>query len=157
MKLVWGQMTSEMIPLQSTTKIIVDKQIFMDTKCYYQGNSLKVKTYMKPYNKIMDEELSFDEQIIDFSQTALLLRTLSLKIGKQYSFNSLNPEKNKLNPITIIVLGEEPIQNIDCFKVEINTYEGQAFYWVEKESKYRVIRVEQPKNHQVTELILSVK
>lgn len=155
MKLVWGQMSTDMVATQSSSKIIIENQIMMDTKCIYSDSTLKITTQMKPYNTMKETELSFENQIIDFSQIAILLRTLSLKVGDQYSLNSVNPQKNELNPLTINVLREETVRDINCFKVELNTFEGQAFYWIEKESKYRVIRVDQPKDDQITELILN--
>ncbi len=122
MKLVWGQMSTDMVAMQSISKIIIENQIILDTKCIYSDSTLIITTQMGPYNNMKEDELSFENHIIDFSQIAILLRTLSLKVGDQYSLNSVNPQKNNLNPLTITVLGKETVQDINCFKVELNTF-----------------------------------
>ena len=44
-------------------------------------------------------------------------------------------------------------QEIRCYKIEINDFEGLAIYWVEKDTPHRVIRVEQPGSHRTVELL----
>jgi hypothetical protein len=154
MKIVWGKMTKDMKPVESISRIVINKRIMFDTECNYTDDNLKIETTMKPYGKIMKENISFNDLVIDFSQIALLVRTLSYTPGQEYLFNSLNPQKNKLVPLSIKFLNEEIILDINCNKIEKEDFEGHAFYWIEKRAPYRVIRIEQPKEKQVTELIL---
>jgi len=152
-KTVSGTMTFDMRPLQSTAKIIVNNQVMMDTKCLYESNRLAIKTVMLPYNQTKSDSLTFVEPVIDFSQVPLLARTLELEKGIEYRFTSLNPQTNVLIPLTMKVLGEVKMREVDCYKVEINDFEDKSIYWVEKGSRRRVMRVEQPESHRTTELL----
>jgi hypothetical protein len=152
-KTVSGTMTSDMHPLQSKSKIIVNGQVIMDTKCSYESDHLTISTVMLPYNQTMANSPSFSKPVIDFSQIPLLARTLPLEKGSQYTFTSLNPQNNTLMPLTVKVIGEGSTQDVDCFKVEVNDFEGQSLYWIEKGSRHRVMRVEQPGSHRTTELL----
>ena len=154
MKVVWGKMTMDMKPIESVSKIVIDKRIMFDTKCDYNGNNLLIETMMKPYGKVSKENIESNNPIIDFSQIAILIRMLNYANDIEYTFNSLDPQKNKLIPLSIQYLGEESINEIVCNKIEKNDFEGLSIYWVEKESPFRVIRIEQPKEKQVTQLIL---
>jgi hypothetical protein len=154
MKTVWGKMTKDMKIIESESKIVINKRIMFDTKCNYNDNNLSIETIMKPYGKVMKDDISFNGIVIDFSQIAIIVRTLSYSPGKEYIFNSLNPQKNKLTPMSIKFIGEELINNISCNKIENKDFEGLSIYWIEKESPFRVIKIEQPKENQITELIL---
>ena len=56
-------------------------------------------------------------------------------------------------PLTAKVTGEGSILKVECIQVEVNDFEGQSIYWVEKGPRRRVMQVEQPAMHRVTELI----
>ena len=105
-KTVSGTMTSDMRPLQSKSKIIINGQVIMDTKCTYESDRLTITTAMLPYNQTMTNSLSFSKPVIDFSQAPLLTRTLPLEKGAEYTFTSLNPQNNTLTPLTVKVTGE---------------------------------------------------
>jgi hypothetical protein len=152
-KTVSGTFNSAMRPLQSTAKIIVDGQIMMDTKCSYTSAELSISTLMSPYNQTMAQNLAFDQSVIDFSQVPILVRTLQLAKDRQYAFTLLDPKTNTLVPLTLKVTGEGTAQEVRCYKVEINDFEGQAIYWVEKDAHHRVMRVEQPESHRTIELL----
>ncbi len=152
-KTVSGTMTLEMVPLQSKGKIIVNGQIIMETECLYEKDKLHISTLMKPYNQTMKNDPSFSTLVVDFSQLPLVARTLSLNVGAKYTFQSLNPQTNAIVPLTLKVLGEEKIRDMDCYKVESNDFEGTSLFWIEKGSRRRVVRIEQPETNRVTELI----
>ena len=67
-KTVSGTMTLDMNPLQSTSKIFIDKQILMNTRCSYKGSRVCVATDMLPYKKRTSDTLKFTRQVLDFSQ-----------------------------------------------------------------------------------------
>jgi len=152
-KTVSGTFNSTMHPLQSFAKIIVDGQIIMDTKCYYSNENLSISTLMRPYNQTMAQSLNFDHRVVDFSQIPLLVRSLQIGIDSQYTFTSLDPTSNTLVPLTLKVTGLGKTQGIDCYKVEVIDFEGQAIYWVEKDARHRVIRVEQLAENRTVDLI----
>ncbi len=152
-KTVSGTMTFNMRPLHSQSKIIIDGQIIMDTKCLYENDRLTVTTAMLPYNQATTSSPSFSKPVIDFSQVPLLARTLSLENGAEYNFTSLNPQTNTLVPLTVKVTGEGAVQQIECYKVEVNDFEGLSLYWIEKGARRRVIQVEQPASRRTTELL----
>ena len=152
-KTVSGTMTTGMIPLRSTSKIIVNDQVVMETKCSYESDRVTISTTMLPYNQTMANTPSFSKPVTDFSQVPILARTLRLGKGLEYSSSSMNPQTNTLTPLTAKVIGEESIGKVDCYKVELNDFEGQSIYWIEKGSHRRVMRVEQPQAHRTTELI----
>ncbi len=152
-KVVSGTMTSDMRPLQSTSKIIINDQVEIETKCTYESDHLVITTVMLPYNQRAENSISFSKPVIDFSQTPLLIRTLPLEKGAEYTLPSLNPQNNTLTPLTVKVTGEESLKGIDCYKVEVNNFEGLSLYWIEKGSRHCVIRVEQPGSHRITELL----
>jgi hypothetical protein len=152
-KTVGGTMTGEMQPIQSTGKIFVNNQIMMDTKCFYERDQIRITTVMMPYNRIVADTLRSADQVVDFSQIPFLVRTLLVEKGAQYSFTSLNPQTNALVPLTLKVTGEGSTQKIDCYKVELNDFEGKSVYWVEKAARHRVMLVEQPESHRTTELL----
>jgi hypothetical protein len=152
-KTVSGTMTLEMVPLQSKGKIIVNGQIIMETACSYEKDKLHISTLMKPYNQTMKNDHSFSTLVVDFSQLPLIARTLSLNVGAEFGFQSLNPQTNAIVPFTLKVLGEEKIKSVDCYKVESNDFEGRSFFWIEKDSHHRVVRIEQPETNRITELI----
>jgi len=152
-KTVSSSMTSEMYPLQSVSKIIVNDQITMDTRCTYEKDRLTVSTLMMPYNRTISNSPTFSGSVLDFSQIPLLVRTLPLTNSSEYSFTALNPQTNNLMPLTAKVLGEVLVLKVECVRVEVNDFEGQSIYTVEKGARHRVMRVEQPAVHRVTELI----
>ena len=152
-KTVGGIMTCGMHPVQSTGKIFVNNQVMMDTKCFYEGDKLRITTAMMPYNRVVTDTLHSAELIVDFSQIPFLVRMLQLEKGAQYSFISINPQTNALVPLTLKVTGEGKTQQVDCIKVELNDFEGKSIYWVEKSARHRVMMVEQPDSHRTTELL----
>lgn len=152
-KTVSGTFNSTMYPLQSSAKIIVNGQIVMDTKCSYASNNLIISTLMSPYNTTMAQNFEIDQRIIDFSQIPILVRTITLAKDSEYTFTSLDPKTNTLVPLSIKVNGEGKAQDIDCYIVEVNDFEGKSIYWVEKDFQHRVIRVEQPESQRTVELI----
>jgi len=152
-KTVGGTMTSDMHPVQSTGKIFVNNQVMLDTKCFYENDKLRITTAMMPYNRVVTDTLHSAELIVDFSQIPFLVRMLQLEKGAQYSFISIDPQTNALVPLTLKVTGEGNTQQIDCYKVELNDFEGKSIYWVEKGAHHRVMLVEQPDSHRTTELL----
>lgn len=152
-KTVVGTMTFDMHPIASASKIIVNEQIVMDTKCSYEIGRLHIFTVMSPYNKIVENSPSFSSRVVDFSQVPLLARTLRLQKGAEYTISMLNPQTNTLIPLTVKVIGEGYIGEIDCYKVELNDFEGQSVYWIEKGIRHRPVRIEQPDAHRITELL----
>jgi hypothetical protein len=151
-KSVWGSMAADFHARESKSRILVDDQIVMTSECSYQPGGLHIATSMAPYNRIVDNTLSFSNLVVDFSQTPLLPRILPLKLNAEFKFDSLSPHSNSLVPLTIRVLGEENICGIACYKVEGHDFEGQSNYWIEKGGLHRVMRIEQPER--ITELIL---
>ncbi len=152
-KTVSGTMGLDMRPLASEAKIVVNSQVVMETRCSYETNRLHISTILKPYKKVMKAEPTFDGPTVDFSQIPILTRVLRLEPGSLFTFNSLNPQSNTIVPLSLRVVGEETAGGIECFKVEVRDFEGTSFYWVERGSGHRVIRVEQPESHRVTELL----
>ncbi len=154
-KTVSGTMTPDMLPLESTGKIIINGQIVMDTKCSYEADSLRITTVMLPYNQTAAQTLPFTKPVIDFSQIPMLVRTLRLDTNSQYAFTSVNPRTNTIYSLTLKVIGEGHTGDVDCYKVELNDFEGRSIYWVEKNSPHRVMLVQQPSSDLTTELIQS--
>ncbi|MGO9482503.1 MAG: hypothetical protein ACLP05_12085 [Candidatus Kryptoniota bacterium] len=154
-KTVYGTMTPEMLPLESTGKIIINNQIVMDTKCSYGADSLRITTVMLPYNQTAAQTLAFKKPVIDFSQVAMVVRTLRLDTNSQYAFTSVNPRTNTIGSLTFKVIGEGHAADVDCYKVEMNDFEGQSIDWVEKNSPHRVVLVQQPASDVTSELIQS--
>ena len=152
-KTVYGTMTLDMRPIQATGKIIINNQVIMDTRCYYENDKLRITTVMMPYNQTMSDSLTLVKSIVDFSQVSLLVRTLDLEEGIQYVFTSINPRTNTLVPLTIIVTGDGRKGKVDCYRVEMNNFEGISIYWVEKGSRHRIMLIEQPESHRTTELL----
>ena len=152
-KTVSGTMTLDMNPLQSTSKIFIDKQILMNTSCTYKGSRVCVTTDMLPYKKRTSDTFKFTRQLLDFSQAPLLPRTLQLEKGGRYTFTSLSPRTNTFVPLTIQVIGKDRFRNMDCYKVEMNDFEGRSIYWIENNSRHRVLKIEQPESHGISELL----
>jgi len=152
-KTVGGIMTFDMHPIQSSGKIFVNNQVMMDTKCIYESEQLRITTTMMPYNRVVSDTLHSAKPVVDFSQIPFLVRMLQLEKGAQYSFVSLNPQTNALVPLTLKVTGEGKTQQVDCYQVELNDFEGKSIYWVEKAAHHRVMLVEQPDSHRTTELL----
>jgi len=152
-KTVAGTMTSEMQPLQSTAKIIIDGQVAMDTKCFYDMRSFTITTSMEPYGRTITNSPSFSGSVLDYSQTPLLVRTVKLEKGARFKFTSLNPRTNNLSPLNMAVIGQDSTQKTLCFKVEVSDFEGTSIYWVECGNQRRVMRIEQPESKRITELI----
>jgi hypothetical protein len=146
-------MTTNMQPRESKSRIFMKDQITLTSDCSYNGTGLHIATVINPSDRVVENTLSSSDLVVDFSQTPLLARTLPLKPGAHFEFTSLNPQNNSLLALTIRVVGEETIQNITCYKVEMHDYEGQAINWIEKGGHHRVIRVEQPATGRITELM----
>ena len=153
-KSVWGTMSTDMRPRGSKSRIVVQDQITMTTDCSYGPATLHIATLMAPYKKIMENNLSCSNLVVDFSQAPLLARTLPLKPGAELKFTSLNPQANALVPLTIHVVASETIHSTECYKIEAHDFEGEAAYWIEKAGHHRVMRIEQPATGRITELIL---
>ena len=152
-KTVSGSMRLDMKPLRSTSKIIVDGQVVMDTRCAYGEDSLHIMTEMQPYNQRVGSDLRTPEQFVDFSQIPFIVRTLPLGSGKEFSFSSLNPRTNGTAPFTAKVTGEGVVHAIECYKIATKDFEGESIYWVEKGGQRRILRIEQPIIGRVTELM----
>ncbi len=152
-KTVAGSMTLGMLPLFSTAKLIVNDQVIMDTKCSYERDRLRVSTVMAPYSRTIADTIALTEPIIDFSQIPLAPRLLPLAEGVKHRFASLNPQTNRVVPLTLMVEGVGSVHQVDCYKVKMNTFEGQSIYWVEKGGHHRVMRVEQAESHRMMELL----
>jgi hypothetical protein len=152
-KSVWGVMAADFRPRESKSRIVVNDQIIMTTDCAYEPARLHIATSMTPYNRLVENTLSFSNLVVDFSQTPLLPRTLPLKPGAEFKFASLNPQSNSLVPLTIRVLGEEIIHGAACYRVEGSDFEGKSAYWIEKNAPHRIMRIEQP--GRTTELIVT--
>ncbi len=153
-KTLFGSMTHDMIPQFSSGKIFIDEQVQLKTDSRYEEGHLFVTTVVKPYNRILSKDTTFSGHIIDPSQIPFLARTLPLTKDEKFEFNSLNPQSNEIYPLVIKVVGEESVQNIECFKVEWKDFEGNVIYWIEKTGHHRTIKIEQPDKHRVTEIIL---
>jgi hypothetical protein len=119
---------------------------------HLRPDSLKIATLIEPYHQSKANTLPCTSLVVDFSQISLLIRTLPLKPGAEFTFTSLNPQNNTLVPLTIRVLGEEMLKDSKCYKVEQSDFEGISLYWVELENHHRVLRIEQPASDRVTEL-----
>ncbi len=153
-KTVSGTMNTDLTPIASVSKIIVNGQIMMDTRCNYEKQRLHISTLMKPYNRVMKNDPDFIGRVFDFSQSPIVARTLDFSVQHAYTFQMLNPQTNLIIPFTMKLIGEEIVKGIDCYKVESNDFEGRSIIWVEKGSSSRVIRIEQPETERVSELIL---
>lgn len=152
-KSVSGTMLYNMRPLNSEAKIVVDGQITMETRCSYDVNRLHVNTVIRPYNRTVSANPTFDGPTFDFSQLPILTRVLRLELGGHYAFSSLNPQTNTIVPLSVKVVGEDRVAGVHCLKVAVNDFEGLSIYWVEQGSNHRVLRIEQPESHRETELL----
>jgi hypothetical protein len=152
-KSVWGAMAADFHPRESKGRIVVNDQICMTTDCAYKPDRLHIATLMTPYNRVIENTLSYSNLVVDFSQTPLLPRILPLKPGAEFTFASLNPRSNSLVPLTIRVMGKGIIHGTLCYKIEESDFEGQSTSWIEASGRHRVMRIEQP--GRVTELILA--
>ena len=153
-KTVAGTMYFDLSPVGSTSRIFVQNQISMDTRTSFEKKKLHITTKMMPYNQVMKNDPEFTGRVLDFSQNPLIPRVLDLSLQREYSFQSLNPQTNQIVPLSVKVLGEETIKNINCYKVEMIDFEGKAFLWIEKGNTRRTIRIEQPETGRITELML---
>ncbi len=153
-KSVSGVMSGDMRPKESKSRIVINGQVIMTTECAYRPAQLHISTLMSPYNRTTAETIAFTNRVVDFSQGPLVARALPLKVGAEFAFTQLNPQSNKLVPLTLRVTGEGAMQNVECYKVEGADFEGKATYWVEKAGHHRVLRIEQAATGRVTELLL---
>lgn len=154
MKFISGSMTLDMVPLQSTGRILVSGQVEIDTDTQYDGKKVHVVTVMKPTNQTMKADVAYSTPIVDFAQIPFLLRMLPLQKDAQFEFASLNPRSNAMASFKAKVTGEGPVLNIDSYRVQCDDFEGQTVYWVEKAAHHRILRIEQPAQHRTLELIL---
>lgn len=152
-KTVAGVMDAALRPLSSTSKIIVNGQIVMDTKCSYDAKGGHISTLMKPYNRVMAADPSSTDRIVDFSQVPLIVRCLDFTVKKEYTFTSMNPQTNTLVPLSLKIVGAEKVKEVECLKIESNDFEGKSFIWLEKGEARRVMKIEQPETKRVTELM----
>ena len=151
-KTVFGEMDLNLKPSKSKTRMLVDGQVGMVTDCDYSLGGMHIATLMSPYNQKLERTFKSEEQIIDFSQTSLLVRTLKLIPGAEFRFTSVNPKSNTLTPLIIRVASEETILKVPCYKIELRDFEGRSLLWVEKGSTHRVLRTEK-EDGTITELI----
>ncbi len=79
-KSVWGRMTTNLPPPAAKRRIIVADPVAMTTDCSYKADALQITTEMVPFDRVMENTLSSSNLVVDFSQTPLLARALSLKI-----------------------------------------------------------------------------
>lgn len=152
-KSVWGCMTTNMCPRESTGRMVIREQITVKTDCHYTGGRLHIKTVISPNNQVAENTLSCSHFVADFSQIPLLVRTLPLRPGAEFEFTSINPQNNSLVPLAFRVLAEEAIRGTECYKVEESDFEGRTLCWVEKSGCHRVVRFEQTDTGRVTELL----
>ena len=153
MKSVSGLMTLAMRPLQSSSLIVINNQIIMKTRCSYAGGKMRIATEMIPYGKTAADSCDITSPIVDFSQVPMVPRALPLEKGRVFTFASLNPTTNALVPLTVTCIGPDSALGIKCTKISMKTFEGISVCWVETASPHRVIRIEQPESHRVTELM----
>jgi hypothetical protein len=125
----------------------------MDTEITYDAENLNVTTVMIPFNRTVKKVIPYTGRVVDPAQVPFISRVLPLKKDAAFEFPSLNPQNNTLVPFSVKVVGEETVMNIECYKVEIKHFEGEAMHWVEKASPHRLVRTEQPSQHRITELI----
>ncbi len=153
-KSIWGRMTTDMRPLESTSRIFIQKQATLKTDCSYSRDQFHITTVITPNNQVVERTLTSSNFVVDFSQIPLIVRTLPLKPGVEFKFTSLNPQNNSLVPLILRVVGEKAIQGTQCYEVEQSDFEGQTTCWVEETGHHRIMRFEQPGSGRVTELIL---
>ncbi|MFZ4619303.1 MAG: hypothetical protein ACOYNS_01995 [Bacteroidota bacterium] len=153
-KTVSGTMNADLTPVQSLSKIIVNGQIVMDTRCNYEKQRLHITTLMRPFNRVMKNDPEFTGRVFDFSQSPFVPRALDFSVRESYSFQMLNPQTNQITPYSLKRFGVENVKGIDCYKVESNDFEGRSILWIEKGDARRVIRIEQPETGRISELIL---
>jgi len=155
-KSVFGTMSPALVFRASRSRIYVHGQVGLATDCDRSGAQIKLATTISPYGQVQNADLAAaaGDTVIDFSQTPLVPRSLTLEPGASATFPSVNPRENSLVPLTIKCLAEETVQGIACRKFELHDYEGTSFYWVEKAGARRIIRIEQPETARVTELML---
>lgn len=155
-KSVFGTMSPALGFRSSRSRIYVHGQVGLATDCDRSDGQIKIATTIAPYGQVQKADLAAtaSDTVIDFSQTPLVPRSLTLAPGESAMFSSVNPRENRLVPLKIKCLAEETVQGIACRKFELHDYEGASFYWVEKDGARRIIRVEQPETTRVTELML---
>ena len=125
----------------------------MKTDCSYGGDQLHIATVISPRNQIVEQTLARSNLVLDASQVPLVVRTLPLKPGAEFKFDSLDPRGNSVVPLTIHVVGEGAIEGTECYKVEQTDFEGQMICWVEKTGHHRIMRFEEPAAGRTTELV----
>jgi hypothetical protein len=152
-KIVCGQMTSDLVPEESNGQIYIQGAVAMKTACTYRGDQLRVTTTMLPGTQVFDRTIPYSGRVFDFSQLPLVARALPLRLGKDYSFQCLNPQNNTLVPFALRVLALETLAGVECLKVEQVDFEGRTLCWIEKAGSHRIFRFVQPDTGRTTELI----
>ncbi len=140
-------------PLRGQGRILVQGQVEIATRTDYSGDSLEVATIMKPYGREMNAALPYTGQVVDPGQSAFMTRFLPLAAGTSFEFSSLDPQHNQLVPYTVRVTGDGMQAGVACWRAEVHTFEGESIDWIEKAAPHRIMRIEQPADHRVTELI----
>ncbi len=143
-KTVSGLMRSDLRPLRSQTKILVDGNIVMNTRCEYEKDSVHIVTDMEPYHQRLEKTLMAGLHFIDFSQIPFVPIMLRLAKGAEFSFSSINPRTNSEVACELKVVGEEKVDGINCFKLETKDFEGESLYWIEQGGTHRILRIDQP-------------
>ncbi len=97
-KIVCGQMTSDLVPEESNGQIYVQGAVAMKTVCTYRKDQLRVTTTMLPGTQVFDRTIPYSGRVFDFSQLPLVARALPLQLGKDYSFQWLIPICARTSP-----------------------------------------------------------
>jgi hypothetical protein len=152
-KFLQGQLDLDLRPIRSKGVILIGGQVVMESDSVYTGETIRLSTLVKPYNRTTGNDLVSKSFTVDPSLIPILPRVLPLEAGKEFSFAALDPVKNALGAYALKVIGEEAIQNIPCFRAETSSFEGKAVVWVEKGTPHRIMKVETPGQNAVHELI----
>ncbi len=151
-KVVRGMMGLDMRPLQSSARIAIHEQILMDTQCSYSSDHLRVTTTMTPYHRTVQADTALTGPVLDFWQSPVVVRAASHREGRTWSSTMLDPQKNRLIPFKLEVLGRENIHGVECTKIQVEDFDGKWIYWVETEGNHRVIRAQEPNKEVEMEL-----
>ena len=152
-KIVATSMKDDLSPVFSRATIVVNDQVAMATSCEYGRNSATISTRMFPYNRTLANTLNSPDPLLDYAESPLLVRAIPLDSGSIATFPTISPRTNTLASMTLSVIGDGAIGTVQCVRVEVADFEGKSIYWIEKGDRRRVMRIEQPETHTVSELI----
>ncbi len=151
-KVVRGTMGLDIRPLQSSARIAIHDQILMDTQCSFSSDHLRITTTMMPYHQTVQADTVLTGPVLDFWQSPVVVRTASLGERRTWSSTALDPQKNKLVPFKLEILGRENVHGVECTKLQVEDFDGKWNYWVETGGNRRVIRAEEPEKRISMEL-----